>query len=136
MKALVLLVVSVLSSSAFAAPASKAVVCSSVENVTNQKMLFTAYVPNSRKIEKAQVKGAFESDVRTITADNNYNPVNPAYLNYNRFSTLEDNWCWFTPLLPKNVASLNVGKAFVGYIQMVCEEGRNRQTIRLNCTVR
>lgn len=120
-----------------------AVVCRSSQPVngwtgvdTEEVVLFTAYVDSDTSLSKAQVKGAFVSDVRDLEADSKYRPRNPRYRDFSRFDVLEDAWCWFWPLLPKDLASQPKGSRFDGYLQMVCEEGRNRQTIDLSCSIR
>ena len=117
-----------------------AVVCNSFDMIngwtgveTFKKLKFTAYLLPGSEIDKAQLNGAYISDVRRIMADPNYTSKNPKYLGFNRFVNLEDAWCWFTPLLPKSIGSMASGSGFVGYVQMACEEGRNQRTIGMAC---
>lgn len=120
---------------------SKALICTSFEDIdgwkaveTHGKVRFTAYVDSSTDLSKAEINGAFASDrAEVLSADKDYRPRSERYKNYNRFRTMEDAWCWFDPLMPKNLGEMDSGAKFVGYIQMICEEGRNQQSIAMSC---
>lgn len=98
-------------------------ICNSQEKIegwdgssTFDKVSFTAYIQSENELEKAVVKGAFNTDMRDLQSDNKdrskYKRV--------RFGVLEDAWCWFNVLLPKNFARRT--NNFAGSIQYTCEE--------------
>jgi hypothetical protein len=117
--------------------------CTSVRQVagwtgssTFDKVRFSAVVKDNRTLQNAKIAGAFESAPGNLAADQSFVPRLPMYQGFNRFNSLEDAWCWFTPLLPNNVGEILPNTRFTGFVQMVCEEGRNRQTVRLVCSKR
>ncbi len=120
---------------------NKVIVCSSF-NVVNgwgglaTKVNFTADVNTNTQLSNAHVSGAITSDVRQIKADTTFVAPSAHYLGYNRFSALEDAWCWYMPVLPKNVGHLSTGSKVEGYIQMFCEDGQNRQAIAVSCFIK
>lgn len=97
---------------------------------TKDYVSFTATAASNTRLTNATISGAYESDQRDITADKKYKPQAPAYQNYNRFSSLEDAWNWFKPLLPKDYVSRKEG--FTGYIHMWGEQGF-KGTLKLDC---
>lgn len=100
---------------------------------TNDFVFLTAYVDSDVQISKAQIKGAFLTDIRDLQADKKYKPVAASYRDMNRFGVLEDAWHFFRPLLPKNLTTLR--GSFTGYIQITGEDGY-KETLKLGCFVR
>lgn len=137
MKTLILSLLILVSAPALAAPV---LICQSPNKIegwtgvgTNDHLRFTAYVKSETELQKAEVSGAYGSDVRDLSVDLKYVPKAPAYRDYNRFGVLEDAWHWFMPLLPKDFSTRKGG--FPGYMQIL-GEGGNKGTVRLRCFVR
>ncbi len=131
------LVLAFVSTAAFA---DTVLICRSYQKIegwraynTNDYLRFTAYVVSDTELKKAEVDGAYGSDVRDIKADPKYKPTSKRYANYNRFSDLEDAWNWFLPLLPKDLTSQKGD--FRGYIQIFGEEGFS-ETVSLKCSLK
>lgn len=134
MKAIILILLQTISFSLFADPV---LICQSQSEVegwdgskTHEKVRFTAYVKNSNLIEKAIINGAFKSDERDLQSeeqDTKYKRV--------RFGVLEDAWCWFNILLPRNFATRT--RNFAGTIQYTCEGWQyTYEYIDLNCFIK
>ncbi len=126
----------------FGAPAfaRTALICRSLGDVngwktytTDEPLRFTAYVESDTALSKAEVSGAYDSDVRELEADPKYKPASKRYANYNRFGVLEDAWNWFVPLLPKGFSKEK--GSFRGYVQIIGEEGF-QETVSMNCFLR
>jgi hypothetical protein len=103
---------------------------------TNDNIRLSGMLKSDSEITGARVSGAYESDKADLKADPKFIPKYPQYENMNRFSALEDAWCWFRPLLPKNISKLSTYKSFQAFLQVVCEEGRNAHTYLLSCSLR
>jgi hypothetical protein len=99
---------------------------------THTRLILTAKVASSDKLLDATLSGAYESDRRDLSADENYKPRSSRYVGMNRFQVLEDAWCNFTLLLPKDMAK---AKKFTSYVQMTCESG-GQPTIGMFCSVK
>jgi len=104
-----------------------------VGHSTSSTLRFNAVVASSTKLKDAEVSGAYQSDSRTLKTDSTYKPVAAKYKNHVRFGTLEDAWCWFNPILPRDFAKQD--DTFTGYLRMSCEDGRNAATHKLACNL-
>lgn len=102
---------------------------------TNDYVQFNAVVVSNTSLKNAKINGAFESDSRDLNANLNYKPRNAKYIQYNKFDVLEDSWCWFAPLMPKNIAEKSKGEKFVGYIQLICEDARKQKSFGMSCAI-
>lgn len=132
-----LLILSIFLSCSFSALAEQSLpvlACKSNEVVegwdgsaTEDYVRYTAYVESDTKLVKAVINGAFKTDMRDLVADldseNKYNR--------SRFSTLEDAWCWFNLLTPKNLSAQT--SSFKGTVQYLCEEQFSYTYIDMNC---
>ena len=134
MRKLLFLTLIVFSSSALASPV---LICKTNYKVrgwhaaeTYDFVRLTAYVDSDRELRDAVVFGAYKSDQQDVSAKPNYKPENPRYKNYNKFEPLEDAWHWFSPLLPKNLETLDGN--FTGYVQVVGESGYIT-TLKMDC---
>lgn len=143
MKTELLLVLGLMISS-MSAFASNQLNCASFQNyesgsgsgAVDGKVFLKATVVSNTELQGAQVSGAFLSDTRDLKAKTNYQPKNPRYKRMNKFFDLEDLFCWYWPLLPKNLAELPLNQKFAGYIHRTCEEWLDHvETIRLSCTL-
>ena len=121
MKNFILLVTLFFSFNTFA---KATLICNSQEKVegwdgssTFDKVSFTAYIQSETELEKAVVKGAFKTDMRDLQSDKNQDRSKYKRV---RFGVLEDAWCWFNILLPKNFARRT--NNFAGSIQYTCED--------------
>lgn len=137
MKILSALVVILVTSSAFAASELPVLVCKSKEKVngytevdTFEYAYYKAYVKSATQLEKAQVTGAWESDVRDLTADQDAGNK----FERTRFQTLEDLFRWFNILLPENFAD-RTGK-FDGAMQIYYEESHTPDYVDMTCFIK
>lgn len=87
---------------------------------------YTAGVESATRLTNANIQGAFKSDVRDLVAD-----ASGARFDRVRFQTLEDAWCWFNLLLPKDFAGQQ--GQFRGAIQYSCEGDSSFRYIDMAC---
>ena len=110
--------------------------CESKEDVsgwigheTYEKLVLKAFVENSSSLKAAELIGAYGTDTADLAAqvdkDGKYSRT--------RFAGLEDAWCWFGALLPKDF-DVQEG-AFKGTIQYICEEHPTYSYIDMNCSI-
>lgn len=102
---------------------------------THERLILTAKIASKNQLLDAALSGAYESDRRDLSADENYKPRSSRYVGMNRFQLLEDAWCNFTLLLPKNTLNIPKTEKFTSYVQMTCESGV-QPTIGMFCSVK
>jgi hypothetical protein len=98
---------------------------------TFDKVKFTSYIRSETELESAEVSGAFMTDNRDLQAE-----IDEDSRKYKRvrFGVLEDAWCWFNVLLPKNFARRT--RNFAGSIQYTCESWQYRyEYIDMDCFI-
>jgi hypothetical protein len=104
-------------------------------STTHGRAILTAKVVSNTALKNVQIDGPYTTDKRDLQADENYNPRNPRYEGMNRFSVVEDAWCWYATLLPQDFAELPRNKKFTAYVQRVCE-GNRVNTFGMFCSVK
>ena len=118
----------------FAAPVLICKTRDKVEGWTGSPTLdfvyFTAFVESELQLSRAEIRGAYGSDIRNINIDPAYKPRSPFYREFYRFGALEDAWNWFYPLLPKDFSKQS--GSFPAYIQILGEAGF-KETLKLTC---
>lgn len=115
--------------------------CKSVTDVdgwtgtpTLKPLILSGQVEFDNEITEARLTGAYLSDQRTIKLDETFVPKAPKYKEMNRYGVLEDAWCWFQPLIQKEMSTHADGEIFKAYILIRCESG-SKPTVEMNCSL-
>lgn len=115
---------------------SRAIYCESVDSVNRrggvdykEVLKFTATLNEGSTLSGVQLTGFLSTtnkDLQIISEENN------KFVNFNKYSVIVDAWCFFNPMLPKNILSLESQKNFSTYVEMKCESG-SHQYIKMKC---
>lgn len=114
---------------------AKNIYCESIESVNRRSgvdykevLKLTGTLNANNEFTQVQTSGMLKSSVlnlKVISAGTNN------FADYNKYSTMADAWCFFNPMLPKNV--LNSQEAnFATVVEMKCESG-SHQFIKMKC---
>ncbi|QLY26950.1 hypothetical protein [Bdellovibrio sp. KM01] len=101
---------------------------------THDFALLTATVSANNELASAKLSGAVLTSAGTSTPDTGFTSKSPRYQDYTRFSALEDAWCWYSPFLPKQLATLPEGTVFTGFVNRTCENGSSTN-IAMKCVI-
>ena len=120
---------------------SDLVICKSNEKVdgwvghaSNDYVRFTAYIVDNKTLFRPQIQGAFGADY-SATENLSADREDPKYPDTIRFFGLEDAWCWFGLIAPKDFNSKE--DDFKASIQYTCEDwGYSFNYIPMSCFIK